>query len=47
MWWLHILLYAFYGNYYGYLYVFILMKKFLSNVNVCVFIPKILFILKK
>ena len=36
MQWLYILLYAFYSNYYDYLCLLILMKKFLFSVNVCV-----------
>ena len=43
MQWSYILHYAFYGSYYDYLFVFILMKKFLFSINVCVFITVILF----
>ena len=46
MWWLYILLCAFCGNYYNYLYLFILMKKFLFSVNVYAFIMMMLFIVK-
>ena len=41
----YILLCAFYGNYYVYLCVFILMKK-VNGVNVFVFTPMILFMVK-
>ena len=46
MWWLYILLCAFYGNYYVYLSVIILIKKFLFGVNVYVFNTTVLFMFK-
>ena len=46
MWWLYILLCAFYGNYYVYLSAIILIKKFLFGVNVYVFNTTVLFMFK-